>query len=52
MDFQAQLNSGGYTGHPAGRTIELEAFTASARPAWAAQLVDHFCSNDRSLTRR
>ena len=52
VDFQAQLNSGLYTGHPAGKAIELEAFTAGARPAWAAQLVDHFCSNHRSLTRR
>jgi hypothetical protein len=50
--FEAQLNSGLYAGHPAGRAIELEAFTAGARPAWAAQLVDHFCANKRILTRR
>ncbi len=50
--FEAQLNSGLYAGHPAGRAIELEAFTAGARPAWAAQLVDHFCANKRIMTRR
>jgi len=52
VDFQSQLNSGLYAGHPAGRAIELEAFTAGARPAWAAQLVDHFCNANRGLTRR
>ncbi|MEN9540506.1 MAG: hypothetical protein RLZZ459_597, partial [Cyanobacteriota bacterium] len=50
--FESQLNSGLYAGHPAGRAIELEAFTAGARPAWAAQLVDHFCPKNRNLTRR
>jgi hypothetical protein len=50
--FQTQLNSGFYASHLAPRAIELEAFTAGARPAWAAQLVDHFCSKDRILTRR
>jgi len=42
-EFAKQLSADLYAGHPATRTIELEAFTAGARPNDAAKLVQHYC---------
>lgn len=44
VTYDSQLNSGLYPGHPSGKAVELEAYSVGARPAWAAQLMDHYCS--------
>lgn len=41
--FDASLNSGLYPGHPSSKAVELEAYSVGARPAWAAELLDHYC---------
>ena len=42
--FDASLNSGLYPGHASSKAVELEAYSVGARPAWAAELLDHYCS--------
>lgn len=41
--FAKQLNADLYAGHPATRTVELEAFSAGAQPDFAVKLVEHYC---------
>lgn len=41
--FAQQLNADLYAGHPATRTIELEAYSAGAQPDYAVKLVEHYC---------
>ncbi len=41
--FAKQLNSKLYAGHPATRTVELEAFTAGSKPDLALILLEHYC---------
>lgn len=42
--FDASLKSGLYPGHASSKAVELEAYSVGARPAWAAELLDHYCS--------
>lgn len=41
--FAQQLNDKLYAGHPATRTVELEAYTAGAQPDFAVTLLEHYC---------